>query len=242
MWLSVIPYFCARPRASTGQINGKLSIKKIYIIRHGQTDFNLQGIVQGSGVNSSINQKGRLQAEAFFNVYKQVPFDKIYTSALKRTTESVQPFIDLGIPFVALDGLNEISWGKKEGQPITLQEDAYYNWMLNQWQLGNTHERIEEGESPDDVTRRQESAFNYIMSKTEESTILICMHGRAMRILLCRLLNYPLRSMDMFEHENLCLYQLDYTGSMFSLKECNDTAHLKLLNIQHNQKERVVTP
>ena len=243
MRLSVIPYFCARPRASTGQINGKLSIKKIYIIRHGQTDFNLQGIVQGSGVNSSINQKGRLQAEAFFDVYKQVPFDKIYTSALKRTTESVKPFIDLGIPFVPLDGLNEISWGKKEGQPITLQEDAYYNWMLNQWQLGNTHERIEQGESPDDVTRRQESAFNYIMSKTEESTILICMHGRAMRILLCRLLNYPLRSMDMFEHHNLCLYQLDYTGSMFSLKKCNDTAHLKLLRgIKHLKKERVVTP
>jgi broad specificity phosphatase PhoE len=220
-----------------------LSIKKIYIIRHGQTDFNLQGIVQGSGVNSSINQKGRLQAEAFFEVYKQVSFDKIYTSALKRTTESVQPFIDLGIPFVPLDGLNEISWGKKEGQPITLQEDAYYNWMLSQWQLGNTHERIEGGESPEDVTRRQESAFNYIMSKTDESTILVCMHGRAMRILLCRLLNYPLRSMDMFEHQNLCLYQLDYTGSMFSLKKCNDTAHLKLLkDIKHQQKERVVTP
>lgn len=199
--------------------------------------------MQGSGVNSSINQKGRLQAEAFFEVYKQVPFDKIYTSALKRTTESVQPFIDLGIPFVPLDGLNEISWGKKEGQPITLQEDAYYNWMLSQWQLGNTHERIEGGESPEDVTRRQESAFNYIMSKTEESTVLICMHGRAMRILLCRLLNYSLRSMDMFEHQNLCLYQLDYTGSMFSLKKCNDTSHLKLLkDIKHHQKERVVIP
>jgi broad specificity phosphatase PhoE len=221
-----------------------LSIKKIYIIRHGQTDFNLQGIVQGSGVNSSINDKGRLQAQAFFDTYKEVPFDKIYTSALKRTTESVQPFIDLGIPFVQLEGLNEISWGKKEGQPITLQEDAYYNWMLSQWQLGNTHERIEGGESPEDVTNRQDGAFNYIMSKTGERTILICMHGRAMRILLCRLLNYPLRSMDMFEHQNLCLYQLDFTGSMFSVKKHNDADHLKLLKNtkNHQTAERVVTP
>jgi broad specificity phosphatase PhoE len=239
LWLSVIPYFCARPRARTGQINRKLSIKKIYIIRHGQTDFNLQGIVQGSGVNSSINQKGRIQAQAFFEFYREVPFVKIYTSALKRTTESVQPFIDLGIPFVPLEGLNEISWGKKEGQPITLQEDAYYNWMLNQWQLGNTHERIEGG--PEDVTRRQDGALKYIMSKTGESTILICMHGRALRILLCRLLNYPLRSMDMFEHQNLCLYQLDYSGSMFSLKKYNDTAHLKLMK-DIKQKQSVVTP
>lgn len=221
-----------------------MSIKKIYIIRHGQTDFNLQGIVQGSGVNSSINEKGRLQAQAFFDAYKEVPFDKIYTSALKRTTESVQPFIDLGIPFVQMDGLNEISWGRKEGQPITLEEDAYYNWMLNQWQLGNTHERIEGGESPEDVTKRQAGAINYIMSKTEESTVLICMHGRAIRILLCRLLNYPLRSMDMFEHQNLCLYQLDFTGTMFSVKKYNDTAHLKMLKSTkpHKKTDGVITP
>jgi broad specificity phosphatase PhoE len=242
--LSVIPYFCARLPAWTGQINRKLSTKKIYIVRHGQTDFNLRGIVQGSGINSSINAKGRLQAQSFFEAYKHIPFDKIYTSVLKRTTESVQSFIDLGIPFVQLEGLNEISWGIKEGQPITLEEDAYYNWMLNQWQVGNTHERIEGGESPEDVTRRQEGAVNYIMSKTKESTILICMHGRAIRILLCRLLNYPLRCMDMFEHQNLCLYELDFTGSMFSVKKCNDTSHLKSLRNPKNypSKQDVVTP
>jgi probable phosphoglycerate mutase len=143
-----------------------------------------------------------------------------------------------------MEGLNEISWGKKEGQPITLEEDAYYNWMLSQWQMGNTHERIEGGESPEDVTKRQDGAINYIMSKKEESNVLICMHGRAMRILLCRLLNYPLRSMDMFEHQNLCLYQVDYTGSMFSVNKYNDTSHLKVLknSVNHWSVKGVVTP
>ncbi len=221
-----------------------MSIKKIYIIRHGQTDYNLRGIVQGSGVDSSINEYGRLQANAFFEAFKHVPFNKIYTSALKRTTESVQSFIDLGIPFEHLEGLNEISWGKKEGQPITLEEDAYYHWMLKQWQEGNTQERIEGGESPEDVTRRQERSIGHIMRKTEESTILICMHGRAMRILLCGLLNHPLSSMDMFEHQNLCLYELDFTGSVFSVKRYNDTSHLsELNNVKNNQIDiKVITP
>jgi probable phosphoglycerate mutase len=206
-----------------------LSTKKIYIIRHGQTDFNLQGIVQGSGVNSSINEYGQAQAKAFFESYQHIPFDKVYTSVLKRTIESVQSFIDLGIQHEALSGLNEISWGKKEGQPITPEEDAYYNWMLNQWQLGNTHERIEGGESPEDVMKRQSTAVEHIMSNAKETNVLICMHGRALRILLCRLLNYPLRSMDMFEHSNLCLYKLDYSGSMFSVKNYNDVQHLSEL-------------
>jgi probable phosphoglycerate mutase len=221
-----------------------LSTKKIYIVRHGQTDFNLQGIVQGSGVDSSINDKGRRQAQAFFEAYQHIPFNKIYTSALKRTKESVQPFIDLGIPFEPIPGLNEISWGKKEGQPITLEEDAYYNWMLAQWQEGNTHERIEGGESPEDVSKRQDVAIQYILSKKDEPTILICMHGRAIRILLCRLLNYPLRCMDMFEHQNLCLYELDFTGSMFSVRKYNDTAHLASLKdaIDLKIKDTVIIP
>ncbi|HCZ37344.1 MAG TPA: histidine phosphatase family protein, partial [Cytophagales bacterium] len=70
-----------------------MTTKKIYLIRHGQTDFNLKGIVQGSGVDSSLNAKGMAQAQAFFEMYKHIKFDKIYTSTLKRTRESVSGFI-----------------------------------------------------------------------------------------------------------------------------------------------------
>lgn len=209
-----------------------MTTKKIYLIRHGQTDFNLKGIVQGSGVDSSLNAKGMAQARAFFEMYKHIAFDKIYTSTLKRTRESVSGFIELGIPTESLSGLNEISWGTKEGQPITPEEDQYYHWMLDQWRLGNTHERIEGGESPEDVVKRQAGALTQILAQPNEEQILICMHGRAIRILLCQLLNYPLKSMDMFEHENLCLYLLEQTGSHFTVRKYNDTMHLKNLVVE----------
>ena len=162
-----------------------MNSKKIYIVRHGQTDFNLRNIVQGSGVDSSLNQRGIAQAKAFFDHYKDVPFDKVYTSALKRTRESVQGFLDLGIPTESIAGLNEISWGTKEGYKITPEEDQYYHYMLKQWQVGNTSLKIEGGESPDDVIKRMKPAVDYIMKHEHEKTILICMHGRAIRILLC---------------------------------------------------------
>jgi broad specificity phosphatase PhoE len=197
------------------------------VIRHGQTDFNMQNIVQGSGVDSSLNDRGRAQAKAFFDVYKDVPFEKVYTSALKRTTETVRPFLDLGIPTESLAGLNEISWGTKEGHKITPEEDEYYHYMLKQWQLGNTTLRIEEGESPDDVVKRMQPAIDHILARQDEKTILICMHGRAIRILLCLLLHYPLKSMDMFEHENVCLYLLHYCDGLFTVELANDTTHLR---------------
>lgn len=213
----------------TAQIKAKLTSKKIYLVRHGQTDFNLKGIVQGSGIDSSLNERGRAQALAFHTTYASVPFDKLYTSKLKRTKETLQAFIDAGIPVESMEGLNEISWGTKEGQRITAEEDAYYHWMLKQWQEGRTDLRIEGGESPDDVARRQLPAIRHIMGNQDESNVLICMHGRAMRILLCQLLNYPLRAMDMFEHENLCLYLLNFTGTVFTVEKFNHTGHLDLM-------------
>ncbi|MFN3841588.1 MAG: histidine phosphatase family protein [Cyclobacteriaceae bacterium] len=208
-----------------------MSTKKIYIIRHGQTDFNLRGIVQGSGVDSSLNDFGRIQSNTFYKAYQQVPFNKVYTSSLKRSIESVSGFLDKGIPHEILPGFNEISWGRKEGQPITPEEDAYYHYVLNEWRKGNTGLRIEGGESPEDVVARMKPAIQTVMSRPDESVILICMHGRAMRILLCCLLNYPLKSMDMFEHENLCLYVVNYTGSMFFVEKYNDTTHLKHIQV-----------
>eukprot|EP01036_Dinobryon_divergens_P048115 gene48115-64565_t len=83
--------------------------KTIYITRHGETEFNRLGIIQGSGVDSELNETGHLQAQLFYNHYKDTAFDKVYTSALQRTYQSVQRFIEeLRIPYEQLPELNEI--------------------------------------------------------------------------------------------------------------------------------------
>jgi broad specificity phosphatase PhoE len=203
-----------------------LGSQKIFLVRHGQTEYNLQGIVQGSGIDASLNDKGRSQAREFYEAYKHEPFDRLYTSALKRSKESVDAFISHGIPWEPHAGLNEISWGTREGQRITPEEDAYYRWLLNQWQQGRTSIPIEGGESPEEVALRQRPFLELLKSRKEDKTVLVCMHGRAMRILLCQLLQYPLRCMDMFEHDNLGLYLVHFTGMQFVVDLYNNTEHL----------------
>ncbi len=189
----------------------------------------MQGIVQGSGVDSSLNDTGWKQAALFFEKYKEVPFDKVYTSVLQRSVQSVQGFLEKGIPHEQHAGLNEICWGTREGTLITPEEDAYYHDLLRRWSEGGTAECIEGGESPELVAARQQPFIDLMLSRPEEETVLICMHGRAMRILLCQLLHYPLRCMDQFLHQNLCLYELDYTGSLFAAKKYCDVEHLQAL-------------
>lgn len=203
-----------------------MSVKKIYLIRHGQTDFNVRGIVQGSGVDSSLNEAGRRQAARFFAAYQHVPFDKVYTSLLQRTHQSVEGFLHAGRPHEQHAGLNEISWGVREGTRITPEEDEEYHDVLQQWRAGHTHARLQGGESPDEVAARQRPFIDLLLSRPEEETVLVCMHGRAMRVLLCQLLGYPLRLMDSFEQHNLCLYKLHYTGSLFSVRSFLDVRHL----------------
>jgi len=202
-------------------------MKTIYIIRHGQTEYNKLKLVQGSGINSNLNEVGWKQAEAFFSKYQHISFDRIYTSKLKRTHQTVRKFIEQSIPWDQHLGLNEISWGEKEGRVISAEDDARYSRMLNAWRNGDYTQKEENGESPQEVQDRQVQAWEKIMDRAHEKNILVCSHGRAIRILLCYLLECPLSEMDRFAHSNTCLYVLKFNGEKYTLELENDVAHLE---------------
>ncbi|SMD00867.1 histidine phosphatase family protein [Pedobacter nyackensis] len=201
--------------------------KELYIIRHGETDLNKQGIVQGRGINSDLNDKGRTQAAAFYAAYKDVPFDKVYTSKLKRTHQTVKDFLDAGTPWEQLSGLDELAWGIWEGQPNNEEAIAAFKGLMEEWEGGDYDARFEGGESPNDVVLREKEAIEVIKNAPNEQTVLICMHGRAMRLFLCLLTNRPISEMTEFPHQNTTLYKVKYTGGQFTITEFNNTDHLK---------------
>lgn len=201
--------------------------KTLYIVRHGQTDLNKQGIVQGRGRDTDLNDEGRKQGGQFFNAYRDVPFDKIYTSELKRTQQSIQPFIEKGIPFEKLAGLDELAWGIHEGQPSSPELKAAFLQVMRDWLNGKLDVKFEGGESPNEVKVRQLAALEVIMSHPEEKNVLICMHGRAMRLFLCILTGKPLTEMDNFPHQNLVLYKVTFDGDRFEIVDFNNAKHLK---------------
>lgn len=201
-------------------------MKKLFIVRHGETEFNRLNIVQGSGVDTHLNELGMKQAHAFFQSYQHYPFDHVFTSALKRSQQSVAGFIEKGIPHTILPELNEISWGDFEGRQQTPEQKAIYWEMINRWNNGDVHASIPNGESPHEMQLRQTRALQHILTGTEAAEILICMHGRAMKSFLCLLLNLPLTKMEQFQHTNLCLYEVHSNSKETLLIRANDTTHL----------------
>jgi phosphoserine phosphatase len=200
--------------------------KTIHLIRHGQTDFNLRNIIQGSGINSHLNSTGVQQAQSFFEDYKHSNYHHVYTSQLNRAIQSVQSFIDMPLPHTMLEGLNEINWGIMEGKETTPERHKVYEQIIAEWTSGNLNIAIEGGETPETLYKRQQQALVHIMQKPEEELVLICMHGRAMRSFLCLLTGTPLSEMEKWPHTNLCLYELSYNGRTFDLIRENDVRHL----------------
>jgi len=203
--------------------------KTIYLIRHGETDLNKRGVVQGRGMDTDLNAHGKSQAEAFYEAYKDVPFDKIYTSTLKRTHQTVHKFIEKGISWTQYAGLDELAWGIHEGKESTEEMRIAFNEMLERWTQGHLHLKFEKGESPLEVKERQLEVLERLIEENEAKTILICMHGRAMRLFLCLLTNRSISEMEEFPHQNTTLYKLHFDGNNFEIVEFHNTDHLKFL-------------
>ena len=199
--------------------------KNIYIIRHGQTDFNVRQIVQGRGINSDLNPIGILQAQSFFEAHKEIAFEVVYTSSLKRTWQTVDLFLSKNIPQIIRTEIDEIDWGVFEGVEHHPSLQKKYYDIIEEWKNGNLTIKIEGGESAQDLADRINIFIDEI-NNTPHQTILICTHGRTLRAMMCLFLNKPISQMDEFEHQNTCLYHLQSEGNQFKLIKENDTKHL----------------
>lgn len=201
--------------------------KTIHLIRHGQTDFNLKNIIQGSGIDSDLNATGLDQAKRFYEHYKDFPYQHVYTSQLKRAQQSVMQFINDGIPHTALSELNEINWGIMEGAQSNPENARLYHETVQKWSSGILNQTVEGGETPERMFERQSRGLQILMSKAREEKVLVCMHGRAIRSFLCLLTNTPLKEMEQWHHSNLCLYELEYNGEYFDVIKANDISHFE---------------
>lgn len=197
----------------------------LYILRHGQTELNRLGIVQGSGVDAGLNEVGYAQARAFFQAHQHVDFELVITSKLCRTHQTVQGFLDKGIPWEQKEDINEISWGIHEGQPQSPEQNRRYHEMIAEWKSGNLDACIPGGESAQQLLSRIKQFVDWVGSRPERR-ILIATHGRAIRCLITCLKGLPPTAMEDMEHSNTGLYLVHFKEDKWVFELENDISHL----------------
>ncbi len=200
--------------------------KDIYIIRHGETDFNKENKIQGQGVDSILNAKGLAQGHAFFQKYQDIDFQLVITSRLQRTQQTVQDFLAKKIPHLVDDAIIEISWGDHEGKGSTPEMSAHFEAMKTSWHSGNFDARAPQGESLQELIDRLQLFLAALRTRPEDR-ILVCTHGRTLRALMCMIKGVHPSLMDNFPMGNTVLYHLQLIDNEYLVLTEGDTSHLK---------------
>lgn len=201
---------------------------RIYLTRHGETEWNRQKRFQGSK-NSELTDKGILAAELLANRIEEIDLDCIISSPLKRayhTAEIVRGSKSLDI--IKHDGFKEINLGDFEGM----------SWNEIHEKHGNVIERITEdpfnnrypnGENLLEFYNRVEAALQEVIDKCRNKSVLIVAHGGTIKCIESYIRKFKINKDWMGNVVKNCSLSCFEVNGNNEIKEIfyNDTEHLK---------------
>lgn len=205
-------------------------MKTLYIVRHGETEWNKIGRYQGI-TNVPLNENGIAQAKACGNALKDIHFDRILSSDLSRalvTAETIRG--DRQLEIKTDERLREINFGDWEKLLFTEIEERWPG-LINQMYRRPDIVKVPNGESFQEVQDRAWSAVSdFLNENNEDETILITCHGGTIRTILCKLLDISISHCWNFSQGNTAINRVFYNGMGESdhniLNLLNDTAHV----------------
>lgn len=158
---------------------------KLYLIRHGETDWNKMGRLQGRS-DVPLNESGRTDAVRIGKALAEVPFDRIYSSPLKRAVETAHLIRgERDIPLVTDDRLMEMAFGSYEGNTFRDSKDPVMIEMMTRFfKAPETYCAPEGGEEFAQVCERTDEFLDFLgRTEKEDACVLIVGHGALLKAL-----------------------------------------------------------
>ena len=199
---------------------------KLLLVRHGETDWNLQGRSQGH-TDIPLNDNGIRQAKCLAERLRGIEITGAYCSDLVRarvTAETVLAGRD-GMTAIVDPRLRELGLGVWEGLHAT-EIASRYQREREEWVSSPSSFRISGGETLVEVQARMDSAFDAILSSHDEGTVLVVSHGYALITWICGVLGLHL---DRFRHiwlDPTGVSEVIRMGERWILRGLNDRSHL----------------
>lgn len=158
--------------------------KHIYIVRHGETDYNFQGICQGQKCNIGLNEKGKKQAEELSVKLKDKGIEAIYSSPLLRAIETANIIgKHLNLEVKINENLIEGNFGIAEGKTMEEVRDLgiYLQWISSDRQYDSVS--YPGGETKRQIIKRIHKSLHEICSKEKSEKILLVTHSAIARLI-----------------------------------------------------------
>lgn len=183
-------------------------MKKIfYLMRHGQTLFNVRKKIQGA-CDSPLTELGKTQAQIAGSYFKDINIDYAYSSTAERACDTLELVLGNIFPYTRLKGLKEMNFGMFEGESEDLNPNrvAFETFFVDYG-----------GESRGQVRERMVNTCIDIMEKENHNTVLAVSHAGA-----C--LNFLSQWQDPSNElkkgfPNCCILKFEYENKEFKLLE-----------------------
>lgn len=197
----------------------------IYIVRHGQTEWNLLGKTQGHG-NSDLTPKGIEQAELLADSMTKYPIDYIYSSDLGRAYQTAEIIGNkLNIEVEKTEALREMNFGTWEGRiikDIIAEDPELYKMWRNEPHLA----KIPQGETLSQIKERTDAFIKEINEKYDGKHIVLVTHSLCARIMLLSFLDSDVKNIYRINQANTALNIIELRDYGPVVMKMNDTTHI----------------
>ncbi|MFP4567555.1 MAG: histidine phosphatase family protein [Candidatus Woesearchaeota archaeon] len=170
---------------------------KLILIRHGETEHNVQRLCQGQ-LDNKLSDKGVVQAKKLGKRFKNYKFDLIYSSDLTRAKDTAKEILKHHEKkeLILDERLRERYFGKLQGKPFPKDFDWY-----------NLPSHVESHEA---IQKRVKEFFEDIYAQHKNKTVLVVFHGGAKRALISALYeNAPQKARELEKPKNTSVTEIN---------------------------------
>lgn len=205
---------------------------KVYLIRHGKTEWNLQSRYQGAHGDSPLLVSSYHEIAQLAKSLESVPIAHVYASPLKRARVTAQKLIDhlnRPIPLTIDSRLREFNLGKMEGMHFPDVEAKWPEALHNFRHHPDKYDaELIESESFQEVIDRVGSAIKEFCRLNSDKNIVVVSHGAALNATINALVGTPMAHLkDRGGLSNTSTTILQTTDAEhFQLEQWNDTSYL----------------
>jgi probable phosphoglycerate mutase len=200
-------------------------VTRIVVVRHGQTEWNVQARIQGQG-DSELTEEGRAQARSIAQRLARERFDVLISSDLGRAAATAQHIAGrCGLPIVLDARLRERRFGVGEG--MTYEEiDRAYPGAFARIRNVDPDFVIPGGESRRQFHERVRAAFDSLAHAHAGRTVVVVTHGGVLATFFRHVHGIPLDVAHPIAITNASYNVLSHDGSRWSIETWSDNAHL----------------
>lgn len=202
-------------------------MSKIYLIRHGETEWNREGRSQGCSNDIPLSEVGLKQAEAIGKRLKSESIDLFFSSSLTRAFQTASEIARHHNKEVLIQKeFVEISFGEWEGLRFDEIKEKYID-IYKVWRDTPHIAKVPGAESLLEIRERSMNKLMEILKSNSSRNILIVSHGITIKVLIASIMGIDLANLHKIRQDNTALNIFEYKDNNFHTCLINDTCHLK---------------